>query len=56
MDVDWQFLLDENVEPRTADVLRKSEYHADRVVDVSGEGAADRARVERRRSSSTRVG
>jgi len=41
MDVDWQFLLDENVEPRTADVLWKSEYHADRVVDVLEEGADD---------------
>lgn len=38
---DWRFLLDENVDPKTATYLRKEDVFADHVRDTLGQGADD---------------
>lgn len=38
---EWQFLLDENIDPKTASYLRKEEIHAEHVREALWQGAAD---------------
>ena len=42
---EWRFLLDENVDPKTATYLQKAEVDADHVRDTLGQGADDEAEV-----------
>ena len=41
----WAFLLDENIDPKTATYLEKEEIHAEHVRDVLWQGADDDADV-----------
>lgn len=38
----WQFLLDENIDPKAATYLRKEGIHAEHVRDTLGQGADDK--------------
>jgi predicted nuclease of predicted toxin-antitoxin system len=38
---EWRFLLDENIDPKTATYLRKEEVHAEHVRDALWQGADD---------------
>lgn len=38
---EWQFLLDENIDPKVATYLDKEELYAEHVRDVLGQGADD---------------
>lgn len=38
---EWRFLLDENVDPKTASYLQKEEVYAEHVRDALGQGADD---------------
>jgi hypothetical protein len=42
---EWRFLLDENVDTKTAKYLRKEGLHAEHVRDALGQGADDREDV-----------
>ena len=39
---EWRFLLDENIDPKTATYLEKEEIHAEHVRDSLWQGADDR--------------
>ena len=41
----WRFLLDENIDPKTATYLEKEEIHAKHVRDALWQGAEDEADV-----------
>ncbi|WP_233255298.1 DUF5615 family PIN-like protein [Haloplanus rallus] len=41
----WRFLLDENIDPKTATYLSKEEIHAEHVRDALRQGADDEADV-----------
>ena len=41
----WRFLLDENIDPKTATYLEKEEIHAEHVRDALWQGADDEADV-----------
>jgi len=38
---EWRFLLDENIDPKTATYLQKEGTHAEHVRDTLGQGADD---------------
>ena len=38
---EWRFLLDENIDPKTATYLQKEAIHAEHVLDALGQGADD---------------
>jgi len=42
---EWRFLLDENIDPKTATYLEKEEIHAEHVRDALWQGADDKADV-----------
>ena len=42
---EWRFLLDENVDPKTATYLKKEAIHAEHVRDALWQGADDEADV-----------
>jgi predicted nuclease of predicted toxin-antitoxin system len=42
---EWRFLLDENVDTKTAKYLRKEGLHAEHIRDALGLGADDREDV-----------
>ncbi|WP_433623495.1 DUF5615 family PIN-like protein [Halomicrococcus sp. NG-SE-24] len=42
---EWRFLLDENVDPKTATYVQKEGLYADHVRDTLGQGADDEADV-----------
>lgn len=42
---EWRFLLDENIDPKTATYLQKEEIHAEHVRDVLWQGADDKEDV-----------
>lgn len=42
---EWQFFLDENIDPKVATYLDKEELYAEHVRDVLGQGADDEADV-----------
>jgi len=41
----WRFLLDENIDPKTATYLAKEEIYAEHVTDVLWQGADDEADI-----------
>lgn len=40
---EWRFLLDENIDPKTANYLEKESVHTEHVRDALGQGADDEA-------------
>ena len=42
---EWRFLLDENIDPKTATYLKKEEVHVEHVRDSLGQGADDEADI-----------
>jgi hypothetical protein len=42
---EWRFLLDENIDPKTANYLEKESVHTEHVRDALGQGADDQADV-----------
>jgi len=45
MTTEWRFLLDENIDPKTATYLRKAGVDVEHVLDTLGEGADDEADI-----------
>jgi hypothetical protein len=42
---EWRFLLDQNIDPKTATYLQKEGTHAEHVRDTLGQGADDEADI-----------